>query len=177
MTPYSAAAGGSFSSRAELTVGGLARLLRQVLLLDLPAQLGQLGLLLVAFAELVLDRLQLLAEEELALALLHLGLDLGLDLRAELDDLQLAAEDREHVPETRRDIGLLEQALLLLGLEPQRRGDQVRERARVVHVRRGELELGREVGDEGDEAAELVLHAARERLELRCLLDHVGHRR
>ena len=49
----------------------------------------------------------------------------------------------------------------------------MRERARVVHVRRGELELGRQVRDERDQAAELVLDAAHERLELGRLLNDV----
>ena len=147
--------------------------LGQVLRLDLLAQLGQLGLLLVAFAELLLDRLQLLAQEELALALLHLGLNLRLDLRAELDDLQLAIQDPEHVAEPLVDVRLLEQRLLLLGLEAQGRGDEMRERARLVHVRRRELELGGQVRDERDQAAELVLDAAGQRLELWRLIDHV----
>ena len=40
------------------------------------------------------------------------------------------------------DVDRLEQLLALLGRDrAQRRGDEVRERARVVDVRRGELEL------------------------------------
>ena len=61
----------------------------------------------------------------------------------------------------------LEQLLLLLGLEPQRRGDEVREHARVVDVGGGELELVGKRRDELDDARELVLHGARERLDLR----------
>src|SRR5207302_1837573 len=84
----------------ELALGGLARVLGQLDLLEPAAQLVDLRLLGVALAELLLDRLQLLAEEELALALLHLRLDLRLDLRPELVDLELAgrearASDRE----------------------------------------------------------------------------------
>ncbi len=60
----------------ELAERGLQHVLGQVLLLDLAAQLVDLGLLLVALAELVLDRLQLLPEEELALALVDLARDL-----------------------------------------------------------------------------------------------------
>src|SRR6185312_5460246 len=108
----------------------------------------------VALAELVLDRLQLLAQEVLALALLELRLDLRLDLRAELDDLELSLEDAEHVAQPLRDMALLEQRLLLVGLQAQRRGDEVRERARVIDVRRRELELGGQIRDERDQAAE-----------------------
>ena len=93
MTPYSAAAGGRLLEPPELAVGRLAGVLGQVRRLDPLAQLVDLGLLLVALAELVLDRLQLLAQEVLALALVDLRLDLGLDLGAELDHLELAGED------------------------------------------------------------------------------------
>src|SRR5690606_18418434 len=48
--------------------------------LDLLAELLDLLLLLVVFAELLLDRLQLLAQEVLALVATDLGLDLRLDL-------------------------------------------------------------------------------------------------
>ena len=65
--------------------------------------------------------------------------------------------------------------LLLLGLQAQRRGDQVAERARVVDVRRGELELLGQVGDEADHAREQALDVARERLDLARLRAHVGH--
>src|SRR4030095_12624871 len=93
-------------------------------------------------AELLLDRLQLLAQEVLALALVQLGLDLGLDPRAELEHLELTAHDHRELPKTLLDVGELEQALLLLGLQPKCRRDEVRERSRVVDVRRGELARG-----------------------------------
>ena len=88
---------------AELAVGGLADVVRQRGQLGEPlAQLLDLGLLRVVLAELLLDRLQLLAQEVLALALLHLRLDLRLDLRAELEHLELPAEDRRHLAQALR---------------------------------------------------------------------------
>ena len=54
------------------------------------AQLVDLGLGLVGLAQLLLDGLHLLPQEVLALGLLHLRLDLILDLRAQLEHLQLA---------------------------------------------------------------------------------------
>ena len=150
------------------------RLLRQVRLLDLPAQLLELGLLRVALAELVLDRLHLLAQEVLALGLAHLGLDLRLDLRAQLEHLQLAAQDRRRRTQPLLDVRRLEQLLLLLGLEAERRGDEVGEHAGVVDVRRGELQLVGQRRDELDHPRELVLHRSRERLDLAALLVDVG---
>ena len=132
-------------------------------------QLGELRRFGVALAELVLDRLQLLAEEELALALLHLLLDLRLDLRAELEHLELAVQDRRDLAQPRFDVRELEQALLLVGLQAQRRGDEIAERARIVDVRRCDLQLFGEVGNEADDAGEEVLDVARERFDLRGL--------
>ena len=125
----------------ELAVGGLAGLLGQPGRLDPLAQLVDLRLGLVPLAELALDRLQLLAQVVLALALVDLRLDLGLDLRAELDHLELAGEDLREPPQPPGDVDLLEQLLLLVGRDPQRAGDQVRERRGIVDVGDRELQL------------------------------------
>ena len=93
---------------------------------ELLAQLVDLGLRRVPLAELLLDRLELLAQEVLALGLVELGLHLRLDPRADRDDLELAREDLRQPPQPLGDVDLLEQLLLLLGLDPQRAGDQVR---------------------------------------------------
>ena len=95
MTPCSAAAGGSFSSRDSSRSAAFCGLLGQFRRLDLLAQFVDFGLLLVALAQLVLDRFHLLAQEELALSLVDLRLHLGLDLGAELDHVELAGEDLE----------------------------------------------------------------------------------
>ena len=78
----------------ELAVGLLADVLGQLDRRELLAQLAGLRRGLVDLAELLLDRLELLAQDVLALALVELGLDLRLDLRADRDDLELAREDR-----------------------------------------------------------------------------------
>ena len=92
----------------ELAVGGLAHVLGQLERVEPLAQLVHVGLLGVALAELLLDRLQLLAEEELALALLELRLHLRLDLRAELEDLELAVEDLRDLAQPLLGVGELE---------------------------------------------------------------------
>ena len=150
----------------ELAARGAVGLLGEVGLLDLAAELRDLGLLLVAFPELILDRLQLLAEEVLALGVLHLRLHLGLDLRAELEHLELAVEDDGELAEARLDVRLLEQLLLLGRLEAHGRRDQVRERARVLGVRGGKLQLVGQIGDEADHPAEKRLDVAAESLDL-----------
>jgi hypothetical protein len=110
----------------------------------------------VALAELLLDGAQLLAQDELALRAVDLALDLGLDPRADLDDLELAGEDLGDAPQPQRDVGLLEQRLLLLGLEPQRAGDEVRQRAGVVDVRDGDLQLLGQVRQRLDDLPNVV---------------------
>ena len=169
MTPYSAAAEGSFSRRDSSRFAAFSASSGRFASSIRVAQLLELGLLRVALAELVLDRLHLLAQEVLALRLLHLRLDLRLDLRAELEHLELAAQDRRRRAQPLLDVDQLEELLLLLGLEPQRRGDEVREHARVVDVGGGELELVGQRRDELDDARELVLHGARQRLDLLAL--------
>ena len=159
---------------AELAVGGLARLLGQRRRLDPLAQLVDLGLLLVALAELLLDRPQLLAQVVLALALVDPLLDLGLDLGAERDHLELAGEDLREPAQPGADVDLLEDLLLLGGRDPQRAGDQVGERRGVLDVGDRELELLGQVGDLLDDLAEGALDVAGQRLQLGALLDDVG---
>ena len=166
MTPYSAAAGGSFSSRESSRLAALSAVLRQVLRLDLLAELVDLRLLPVALAELVLDRLQLLAEEELALALVDLARDLGLDLRSELRHLELAAQDQRHGAQPLLDVQKLEELLPLLRLQAQRRRDEVAERARIVDVGGRQLQLLGQVRRHPDHAPELVLDVPGQRLDL-----------
>ena len=171
MTPYSAAAGGRLLEPVQLAQHRLLDVLGQVLLADLLTQLVDLGLLVVGLAELLLDRLQLLPEEELPLALVDLAGDLRLDLRAELRHLDLAAEDQRDPAQPLLDVGRLEQLLALLGLQPQRRGDQVGERGRVVDVRRCELQLLGQVRRHADDPRELLLDGPRERLHLGRVRD------
>ena len=178
MTPYSAAAVGSRSSRPSSRSAAFAHVLRQRVSSSSRSRSSlDLRLLGVVLAELLLDRLQLLAQEVLALALLHLRLDLRLDLRAELEHLELAAEDPRDLAQPLLDVELLEQLLALLGLDrAERRGDEMRERARVVDVRGGELQLLGQVRRQADDAAEEPLHVPRQRLELGRLDDDVGQR-
>jgi len=161
MTPCSAA------------VDRLLHVLRQVHLREARAQLVQLRGIRITFPELVLDRLQLLAQEELTLTLFHLLLDLRLDLRAELEDLELPVQDRRDLAQPRFDVALLEQRLLLDGLQTQRRGNEVAERARILNVRSGDLQLLWQVRHQADHATEERLHVARQRFDLARLLQLV----
>src|SRR5207244_2517045 len=69
-------------------------------LLVLVAELIHCLRAVVGLAELLLNRLELLAQIVLALRLRHLRLDLGLDLRAELEDFGFLAECPHEARET-----------------------------------------------------------------------------
>ena len=97
-----------FLERAGLDLLGHARGL------DLLAQLVDLGLLRVLLAQLALDGLHLLAEDVLALGLVHLGLDLGLDPALELVDLDLVREEGRGDAQPLGDVDRLQQLLALL---------------------------------------------------------------
>ena len=77
-------------------------------------------------------------------------------------------------PQALADVDLLQQRLLLLDLDPQRAGDQVRERGRVLEVGDRHLQLLGEVRDLLDDARERLLDVAHQRGQLRALLDLVG---
>ena len=102
------------------------------------------------------------------------GLDLRLDLGAELDHLELAGEDLREVAEPGDDVDLLEQLLLLLGRDPQRAGDQVAEGRRFVDVGDRQLQLFRQVGDLLDDLREGALDVAGQRLQLGAVGRLVG---
>ncbi len=105
--------------------------------IDLRAQLVDLLGLLVAFAELLLDRLHLLAQEVLALVLADLGLDLRLDLRTELEHLELLDQDPVERVHPRPDVERLEHFLLHRRADGREaRGDEVGELARIGDVGR-----------------------------------------
>jgi hypothetical protein len=161
----------------QLALGLLGGVLGQSRLFDPLTQLLRLGLPLVDLAELLLDCPELLAQEVLALALLHLGLDLGLDPGADLDQLDLAREELGEHAHPLGHVALLEQRLLLLGLDPQRAGDHVCQLGRVVEVGDRHLQLVGQVGQLLDDAREGGLHVAVERLELGRRDDLVGRLR
>ena len=99
--------------------------------LDLVAQLVDLGLLRVVLAQLALDGLELLAQDVLALGLVHLGLDFGLDPALELEDLDLVGEEVRDELEALGDVDRLEHLLALLGRHVRAVGDHVGQQARA----------------------------------------------
>ncbi len=159
---------------AQLALGGRARLLGQIGGLDALAQLLHLGLIGIGLAQLVLDRLQLLAQDELTLGLVELRLHLGLDLRLQLADVDLAGEDARERAQPLGNVGLLEQLLALGQRQPaQIGGDEIGKQARIVDVGQRDRQLVGQVGLHLDDARELRLYVTGERLDLVGDVDHV----
>ena len=116
---------------------------------DLLAQLLDILLALVHFAEFLLDRLHLLAQVVVALRLLHLVLHLGLDLVAQLLDLKLLRQVLVDPLHAGDDVRGLQQLLLLRRRQKrQRGGNEVHQPARIFDVQRDRLQLVGKVGDE-----------------------------
>ena len=87
-------------------------------------------LALVVVAELLLDRLHLLAQVHLALALAQLLLDLRLDLLLRLEHADLPLHVHEHAAQPLLDAQGLEQPLLLGHRQLDVAGDEVGEACR-----------------------------------------------
>ena len=137
---------------------------------DLLAQLLDLLGLVVAFAELLLDRLHLLAQEVLALVLADLGLHLRLDLRAELEHLELLDQDPVQAVHPRADVERLEHLLLDRRADGrQARGDEVGEPARLGDVGGQRLQVVGQQRRQRHDLLEVGLDVAQQRVDLEAV--------
>ncbi len=109
-----------------------AGLLRQLELHELVPQLGHLAARVVV-PELLLNRLELLAQIHLALALPQLLLHLRLDLLLGLEQADLPLDVHEHPAEPLLDAQRLQQPLLLRDAQLDVAGHQVGEAPRLRH--------------------------------------------
>ena len=149
----------------QLGVGLLARLLGHLGGLDLLLELLDVGALF-AVAELLLDRLDLLVQVVLALALLHLALDAAADALFDLQDVDLVLELLEQLLQPLVDVDQVEHRLLVLELERQVRGDRVGQAAGIVDAGDRGQDLGRDLLVQLDVLVELLRHGAAQRLDL-----------
>ncbi len=106
------------------------------------------GRLAVAFAELGLDRLHLLAQQILPLRVGHFLFRLRLDLALELEHFDFARQHHRDRIELDRDAVLLEQALLVLGLHVEQAGEQIGDAQRIVEPHHQRLDVRGEAGGE-----------------------------
>jgi hypothetical protein len=141
--------------------------LRQAGRFELGAQLFDLARLIVAFAELLLDRLELLAQEVITLVLADLRLHLALDLRTELEHFELLDQQAVEEVEARADVERLQHFLLRFGRDrAEARRDEVGETAGVGDVRRQRLQIIGHQRRQRDDLLEVRLDVALQRIDL-----------
>ena len=147
-------------------------------LLDPLLDLARLVAAVLAFAEFLLDRLELLVEIVLALRLLHLPLDPAADPLLDLEDADLAFHEAVGALEPGRDGDRLQQFLLLRDLQRQMRGDGIGELAGVFDLIKRNKDFRRDLLVQLYVLLELFDHRPRERFELVGLLllvvDRIG---
>ena len=175
---YSAAATGIFDSRSSSRSASFLTAVGHAGRVDLVAQLVDLLGLLVAFAELLLDRLHLLAQEVLALVLADLGLHLRLDLRAELEHLELLDQDPVELVHARADVERLEHLLLHRRADRgQARRDEVGELARIGDVAGERLQIVGQQRRQRHDLLEVALDVPLQRVDLEVILVASATRR
>ncbi len=113
-----------------------------------------------------MDLSHLLAQVELALALVHLVLDPRMDLILQLEHIHFLRQDLVHAFQADGRIGRQEKGLPFLKVERERGGDHIRQPARLGDVHGEEVRLLRDGTVQLDAAIEEVQHGAHGRLGL-----------
>ena len=163
-----------FAHPVQLAASFLVGLLGHSGLGDAIFQFLDLGFLLVALAQFLLDGLHLFAQVELALHLLHLTDGLGLDLTAQFQNLQFLGQQRAQFAQLLGHAVDFQQLLRDLDLQPQTGRDEVDQLASVLNVQRRHLQFLGQVWHQVDELAKLLLRVAHQRLCLDSILDQIG---
>ena len=173
---------GVFGRRLRHLLEALELLARR--LLDVGGHLGRLDLLVervevagvFAFAQLVLDRLQLLAQDRLALVLRELLAHLRVDLLLDLDQLDLALQQHQQPAQPLGDVALDQQRGALLGRQVDGRRDDVAQAARVLVLIEHLRGLVRDVGRDRDELLGHVVHRHAQAVDLDRVLADLDQR-
>ena len=139
--------------------------------LDLLRELFDVLGLIVALAELLLDRLELLAQEILALVLANFRLHLRLDLRAELENLQLLDQDAVQAVHARAHVERLEHLLLHRRRDgAQAGGDEIGQPPGFDDVRGECLEVVGQQRRERHDLLKIGLDVPQQRVDLEPIL-------
>ena len=160
----------------ELGVDFLARFLRHLRRDDLLFEILHVGALFPV-AELFLDRLDLLVQVVLALALLHLALDSATDPFFHLKDVNLVFQLLEQFLESLIDCVKIQNCLLNFQLQRQVRRDRVGQPPGIVDSGDRRQDLRRNLLVELDVLIELLGHSATQRFDLGFGVNGRRHRR
>ena len=133
--------------------------------LDLAFQLFQVGALF-AIPQLLLDRLHLLVQVEVALVLFHLALDAATDALVDVENVDFMLKLAKQQFQTLLDVHLLQHFLLVFQIQRQMRGDGVGQTARIVDAGDGRQDFLRDLLVELDVLLEGLHQRAAQRLDL-----------
>jgi len=97
-------------------------------------EVGQVAATLLVFTQLLLDGLELFAQHELALALVHALLGALVNLLRQLEHLNTAREQFQHPVQTRLHVERFQHLLFLFELDVEEARDHVRQSARGGEV-------------------------------------------
>ena len=130
------------------------------------AQLVELAGVILVVAQFLVDRFELLAEEVLALVLADFRLHLGLNLRSDLEDLELLDQEPMQHEQSIVNVGRFEQFLFDLGRErAEARRDEVGEAAGLGDVRCEAVQIVRKNGRELHDLLECRADVALQRVD------------
>ena len=160
----------------EFRLDFLARLLGHASGFDLLFNFVYIGAIFT-LPKLFLDRLYLLVQVVLTLALLHLAFDAATDALLDLQDVELALHQLEKMLEALLDVEHFENFLLLLELQRQMRGNGIAQPASLVDACQRGQDLGGNLLVELHILIELLDHGATHRLDLVIAADVSRHRR
>ena len=150
----------------QLAPGLLFHLRRHLRPGDRARDLLELGRLRLDVAQLALDRLQLLAQQEFPLALVHRLLGLAVDLVRQAEHGQPVGEEVRHPGDTLLHVEGLQQPLLLLRLDVEEVGHEVGECPRRGDGLDGAGELGGDLGQQLHRLERLAPEVVHARLEV-----------
>ena len=157
----------------QLVLRLFARLLRQLGLLDLLFEFGDL-VLAVLVAEFLLDRLHLLVEIVLALRLLHLALDARADALFHLQNGDFALHQAEHLFQPLGDARYLQDHLLVRNLDGKMRRHRIGKLGVILDLLDDADDFRRNLLVELHVAFELIDDRARQRFGLDLIARGIG---
>ena len=126
------------------------------------------GIALVAFAEFLLDRFELLAQQILALALVHARLGAFVDLARQPQHLDALRQQFQHAVQAPLQFHRFEQLLFLGRLDIHQAGDHVGERRGGTHVLHRAYQLLRRLRHQLEHLERALLQSHEARLDFRA---------
>ena len=163
-----------FRKTVEFAIGSLLHVLGHAGAIDLLAQLVEFGELRIDLTEFFLNRAKLLAQVELALILLHLALDVALDLMSQFDDFELLGEQHRELAHALGRVALFEQRLPIRRLQAHRGGDEIRQHRGIGDVLDLHLHLAGRLRQIREQFLEKTRQVPLHRDEVLVFDGHVG---